>query len=154
VNPYWQTVVDHLDNSEVVLNRDECRRNIYLDVTIHNANPDPLTNIPLFVILEAAGTFWYHPAWSMEPLWETLSIIPTESMGIPILSPFQWPDNAGNEMAQFWGAVTDASMTRVLGNYDVRDFEPLRPLDGRIPPSPCGHMATPPLERGAFSCNR
>jgi len=83
----------------------------YLDVTISNANPDPLTDIPLFVILEAAGTFWYHPAWSMEPSWQTLSIIPTGSMGVTILSPFEWADNAGNGTARFWGAVTDQEMT-------------------------------------------
>jgi len=93
-----------------------------LDVTISNANPDPLTDIPLFVILEAAGSFWYHPAWSMGPAWEMLSIIPAGPMGVTILSPFEWPDNAGNGTARFWGALTDQEMTRVLGNYDVRDY--------------------------------
>ncbi len=94
----------------------------YLDVNIHNANPDPLTDIPLFVILEAAGSFWYHPAWSMEPAWETLSIIPTGPMGITILEAFEWPGNAGTGTARFWGALTDEGMSRILGDYDVKDF--------------------------------
>jgi len=94
----------------------------YLDVNIHNANPDPLTDIPLFVILEAAGTFWYHPAWSMEPAWEMLSIIPAGPLSVPIQEAFEWPGNAGTGTARFWSALTDQEMTRVLGNYDVKDF--------------------------------
>jgi len=94
----------------------------YLNITIDNANTDSLNDIPLFCILEAVGTFWYHPAWTMDPAWETLSAIPTGPMGITILSPFEWPGNAGNGTARFWGAVTDPEMTRVLGNYDVKDF--------------------------------
>jgi len=87
----------------------------YLDVTIDSVNPDPLIDIPLFVILEAAGTFWYHPAWTMDAAWETFSIIPTGPVDITILSPFQWPGNAGTGTTRFWGALTDQEMSRILG---------------------------------------
>jgi hypothetical protein len=88
---------------------------------IHNNNPQPLTDIPLFCLLEAAGTFWYYPTWTMEPAWEIQDSIPVGQSEVILLDSFPWPDNTGSGTARFYGALTDQDITRILGNFDMRD---------------------------------
>ncbi|MCD4654744.1 hypothetical protein K8T06_12530 [bacterium] len=94
----------------------------YLDITIENVNPDNLRDIPLFCLLEVADTFWYYPGWTMDPDWEILSTISTGTSTISVIEEFSWPDNTGTGTARFWAALTDQSIIRILGNYDVKDF--------------------------------
>jgi hypothetical protein len=98
------------------------RDSFYLDVAINNCNAQTLNDVPFFVILEVTGTFWYYPTWRLDPTWEILATLPTGSLNLAILKPFDWPDNAGTGNARFWGALTNSDMTRILGQYDVRDF--------------------------------
>lgn len=93
----------------------------YLDALLINANSFTMTDIPLFVILEAGGCFWYHPGWTMDPAWEIRNLTPGAET-LTVIDPFTWPGNAGNGAARFWGAVTDPEMSRILGQYDVKDF--------------------------------
>lgn len=95
----------------------------YLDIMIDNSNEVPLTAVPLFCILEVAGTFWYHPDWILAPAWESLLTVPAGSMTVPILPTFEWPDNAGAGHARFWGALTNPEITRIIGQHDVREFD-------------------------------
>lgn len=94
----------------------------YLIILIDNGNAVPLTAVPLFCILEVAGTFWYHPDWSMTPAWESLATVPAGSITVPILPPFEWPDNAGAGHGRFWGALTNQEITRIIGQHDVKEL--------------------------------
>ena len=58
----------------------------------------------------------------MDPDWEILSTISTGTSTISVIEEFSWPDNTGTGTARFWAALTDQSIIRILGNYDVIDF--------------------------------
>lgn len=96
--------------------------NFYLDLALFNANPEPLTDIPLFCFLDVAGMFWFYPDWSTVPDWVTLEeLLPGETLR-PIIPPCIWPAGAGSGTAQFWAALCDPAMQRILGGYDVKTF--------------------------------
>ncbi|HPQ40589.1 MAG TPA: right-handed parallel beta-helix repeat-containing protein [bacterium] len=94
----------------------------YLDLALFNANPEPLTEIPLFCCLDVTGMFWFYPDWSTTADWVTLDeLLPGETLH-PILPPFSWPHGAGSGSARFWAALCDPEMRRILGEYDVKTF--------------------------------
>jgi len=96
--------------------------NFYLDVALLNANTDPLTHVPLFCFLDVAGMFWFYPSWSTAADWVTLEELPPGETLRPIIPACTWPAGAGSGTAQFWAALCDPVMQRILGGYDVKTF--------------------------------
>ncbi|MBN1551411.1 hypothetical protein JW979_08080, partial [bacterium] len=98
----------------------------WLRITIHN--PDlPLHEIPLFVILSAAGNYWCAPGWKSFPDqgldYYILDTVETGNTPMDIISPFIWPGNTGSASGlAFYTALTDPEITRILGTYDVWEF--------------------------------
>ena len=93
----------------------------YLDIVVDNCTSEILTDIPMFCLLELAGTFWYHPTWTTQPAWDTLTSVPRGETTIPVFAPFTWPSGAGIGSARFWAALTSQDMSRILGVHSVED---------------------------------
>jgi len=93
-----------------------------LDLSINNLNPEPLLKIPLFIILDVAGVFYYYPEWSLEPGWIVHDSFPNGLFLISVIPSFSWPVTSGPGTVRFWAALTDERMERVLGDYDMKEI--------------------------------
>lgn len=92
----------------------------YLDINITNVNIDPITNVPLFCLMEVSGMYWYYPTWTVDIAWETLNSIESGLETISIFPEFPWPEDAGSGSVMFWGVLTDSQLTRILGVIDTK----------------------------------
>ncbi len=94
----------------------------YLRIEICNTLHQPLWRIPLFVILEVQNTFWFAPSWSGDPVYY-LEDWPTGLTDISIIDEFPWPPDAGSYSgARFYSAMTNTSLTEILGDMDAWEF--------------------------------
>jgi len=91
----------------------------YLD----NPGPEPLTATPVFFILDVAGMLYFWPEWTMYAPPEHTGIsygardVPLGTTEVQPVPPFIWPDTGESSLAGigFWGAMTDPSITTLLG---------------------------------------
>ncbi len=94
----------------------------FLTVNICNTFRFPLVDLPLIVILELNGTFWFGPSWSSssdhyQEEWQA------GTSAFPVISEFLWPSDAGTYFgAIFWGAMTNPAITDIIGVYDRWEF--------------------------------
>jgi hypothetical protein len=96
---------------------DICRLNAH----ICNADPDILTDVPVFFLLEVDGQFWFWPSWS--ELDYQLMNLSSGITGLTVIEPFIWPSGAGSyEPIYFYGALLNESMTSILGDWDSVSF--------------------------------
>jgi len=94
----------------------------YLNLEICNNLMHIMTDIPIFVILEVQGNFWFAPGWTqtVDYYQEDLPVALTEKL---IINPFLWPENAGSfNGAVFWSAITNPALTNILGDIGVWEF--------------------------------
>jgi len=85
--------------------------------------PDKSEPVPLhlWIILDVFGAYWYGPAWTQNPVCYDLGILTTSST--EQILQFDWPETqSAAEDICFWGAMTDDSHTRIIGNYDKISF--------------------------------
>lgn len=93
-------------------------------LTLECGNPgEPLTAVPLFVLLDVLGTYWFYPTWNLEPpAWVDVDV-PTGVTSMIILEPFAWPEGAGSaDGIYFHAAMTDKGITQLLGDMDSWEF--------------------------------
>ncbi len=86
-----------------------------LTACLHNYS-NPITNVPLFVVLEISGQFLFWDGWTDEVDWNRVYV----GLGItviPVLTAFIWPDTGDETMdgLTFWSAMTNQDMTEMLG---------------------------------------
>ena len=94
----------------------------YLNVRICNHLDHSMNGFPLFVILEIEGTFWFAPGWTSSADCYTGNY-PSGLSNRIVIQAFSWPDHAGTyQGAVFWCALTNPSVTDILGNYDFWEF--------------------------------
>lgn len=89
-------------------------------------NPwEPLLQTPVFVVLECTGAFWCAPGWTdlfSEMDYFTLDI-PVGSSRLEVVPPMPWPEIQGSmDGLCIYAAMTDPSMTEILGNLDLWYF--------------------------------
>lgn len=95
---------------------DEC----WLMAYISNGEGVALEDVPLFVILDVAGQYWFYPGWVHYPDQGIDYNIVDLDIGrtkVGIIPEFTWPDT-GEQIVEgiiFWGAMTDQSISEVLG---------------------------------------
>lgn len=79
----------------------------------------PLTQIPLFVILDAGGMLFFWDSWSTTPDYRIIDV-PTGITIVPIIEGLTWPDTGTSTISNlvFWSAMTDATMSTILGGMD------------------------------------
>jgi len=79
--------------------------NCQLNLTVINANSAPAIGLPLAVVLESAGQYWFYPGWT--PGVDSVVIEwPPGCAGYRLIAPFAWPPDAGAGSAQFFAALT------------------------------------------------
>jgi len=81
-----------------------------------------LKSTPLFVILEAGGSYFFFPTWQSAMDFYEFDMRSGLTI-VPILEPFFWPDIDGSaEGLRFYGAITDMTISTILGVFDVVEF--------------------------------
>ncbi len=81
-----------------------------------------LKSTPLFVILEAGGSFFFFPSWQSSLDFHAFDMR-TGLTVVSILDPFIWPDIEGSaDGLRLYGAITDVTISTILGQYDVVEF--------------------------------
>ncbi len=98
---------------------DEC----YLTAWLGNPG-DPIAAVPLFVLLDVEGMFFFWPEWKMLPdvSYGIVSLL-SGTTPVEILPVFQWPAGVGSASGiRFMGAMTDPAMTELLGTMDIISF--------------------------------
>jgi len=94
-----------------------------LTVSVCNAEQQPLTGYPLFIILETAGLYFFGPSFT-EELDCYLELYPSFSPGwtrISVVPPMIWPD-AGHGGAICYAALTNPEVTALFGELDSWSF--------------------------------
>ena len=95
----------------------------YVNAVITNPG-ETLEQIPLFVILDAGGYYWFWPRWKTLPEidWRSLNV-PTGISSQVIIEPFEWPEVDGSGAGlSFWAALLDPDMQEILGIYDRQEW--------------------------------
>ncbi|MBN1355366.1 S8 family serine peptidase [bacterium] len=90
-------------------------------VFVCNPDPDGYANMPLFVILDVYGLYFFAPSFSDFDYY-SLALVPGE-MEIEVLPEFTWPEGAGSASGILWyGAMTDPGITQLFGEMDTWEF--------------------------------
>lgn len=94
----------------------------FLTAKICNTLRFTLTDIPLFVLLEFNGSFWFGPSWSVSvDHYQSEWLVGLSEL--TIIPEFVWPANVeAITGAVFWGALTDSTVTGIIGDYDFWEF--------------------------------
>ncbi|MBN1550729.1 hypothetical protein JW979_04650, partial [bacterium] len=86
-------------------------------VFICNPQPGNLVDVPLFVILDVYGIYFFAPSFSSFD-YESVTI-GTGWTRFDVIPPFAWPENSGSATNIIWyAALTDMDITTILGHYD------------------------------------
>ncbi|GEM_PF-5084644 len=90
-------------------------------VRICNMTGSTLSGTPVFVILDVLGELFFAPSFnSFDYFTQNLPPGPTT---LAVINPFIWPSGTGSfNGAVFYAALTDPSMTSIIGNYDSFSF--------------------------------
>lgn len=89
-------------------------------VTVCNATGKELRGLPLFVILDAFGSYYFAPSFSSYDHYLDMygSFMPGQT-DIDVLHEFIWPDGAGEGSGiVFHAALTNPSITQISGSMD------------------------------------
>ncbi len=97
----------------------------YLWMFVCNLNGDPMTQYPLFLILDVYGDYWFAPSWksNQEGFDYYISNWPEGLTEFVVIDAFVWPGDIGEASGiTFHAAFTDPQMTRILGETDSWTF--------------------------------
>ncbi|MBN1880523.1 hypothetical protein JW823_10465 [bacterium] len=93
---------------------------------VYVSNPDLSatgTDIPLFVILDVYGQFFFAPEFNGFSFYTIDDLHAAESFMFEVLPVFTWPQNAGNISGIFWyAAMTNSAVTELIGTLDTFEF--------------------------------
>jgi hypothetical protein len=96
---------------------DDC----YCDVYVCNPGDDTYPDVPVFVILDVYGLYFFAPSFSDFDFY-TKTIEPGE-MTISVLPSFPWPGGVGTASGILWyAAMTDQNMTQLFGELGMFTF--------------------------------
>jgi len=93
----------------------------YCTVYVCNPNPETYTAVPVFVILDVYGLYFFAPNFSdFEYYAEDIA---PGVLEIEVLPVFTWPGNVGSaEGIVFYAAMTNAAITELFGSFDMFAF--------------------------------
>jgi hypothetical protein len=96
---------------------DEC----YCDVTICNPNTETYSDIPVFVILDVYGLYFFAPSFSDFDYY--VETVAPGILTIPIIPSFTWPGGVGSASGLLWyAAMTDPGITHLFGDLGMFMF--------------------------------
>ena len=88
---------------------------------VYNADEETLTDYPLFVILEIAGTYFFAPSFGDYDSYNREFVTGTST--VEVLPPFEWPEGAGNfDSAFVYAALVLPDISDLYGDMDVLEF--------------------------------
>jgi len=94
-------------------------------VDVCNSDVSPITDHPLFVILDVYGNLFFAPSFNPE-FDHYLADYPTFDPGrttVEVLPVFSWPESAGSASGIQWiAALTNPEITGIVGDYDIFVF--------------------------------
>jgi len=91
-------------------------------VDICNPGTSALQNVPLFVLLDVFGTFFFAPGFSQDASWYTVNPPPGWSTRV-VLPDFEWPFVPEPASGLVWyAAMTNQEITALLGTMDTWSF--------------------------------
>jgi predicted outer membrane repeat protein len=94
----------------------------YCTVTVTNGEAEPLTDYPLFLILDVFGDYFYAPSFAREFEYYPGSW-PPGTTPVEALPEFTWPDTGTSASGIVWyAAITDPAVTRIVGEWDFWEF--------------------------------
>ncbi|MCD4652567.1 formylglycine-generating enzyme family protein, partial [bacterium] len=107
-------------------------------VTVCNSAGSTLTGYPLFVILDAYGSYFFAPSFG-EFDYFNRSLIAGETV-VEVLPEFLWPSGAGNASGIVWySALTNPEMTTIVGAMGTFSFG----WSENVPPTPTSAPGEP-----------
>ena len=93
----------------------------YCDVVICNSGNQTFTDVPLFVVLDVLGTFYFAPSFSTMDFY--LVPIPPGETVIQVIPAFPWPNGAGSASDIHWyAAMTDPDVSDLFGELGTFTF--------------------------------
>jgi hypothetical protein len=111
----------HLSMAETVLNAGD---QFLLDLLYWNTTQDDLYDIPLFVVLDIDGIFWFWPEWESSMDYASKNLSAGWISERETLLNFVWPDIDGhNAGLRFLAAFTNPDMSDLLGELAVIEWE-------------------------------
>ena len=95
----------------------------YVKTTVSNDTPDLYTEVPLFVLLDCYGIFFWWPSWSNDIDYIMIDVEPMIEQEYWVIEPFIWPDvDSVASNIWFYTAMTDKKITQILGLFDSFEF--------------------------------
>ena len=93
----------------------------YCQVQVCNPGSESLGTLPVFVILDVYGSYFFAPGFTSFDHY-SYEIVPGQQT-IEVLPPFEWPADTGAASDIRWYAgITDAAITTLVGNYGLFTF--------------------------------
>jgi serine protease AprX len=90
-------------------------------VTVCNPGPDNYFHVPLFVILDVYGQYFFAPSFNDFDHYQV--DLQVGAKDVIVLDEFSWPDGAGSASGILWyAAMTDPDITALLGEMDMFTF--------------------------------
>ncbi len=92
-----------------------------LTAFVSNPGPETYTDIPLVILLDVYGNYFWHPTWTQQFTYESLEL-DIEVKDIQLLE-FTWPETgtAASGMI-FYGALLSETFTEIKGSMDMVTF--------------------------------
>lgn len=93
-----------------------------LDVRICCADDTEPVSLPLFVVLNVYGEYFFAPSYTRDIGFFNVDVRPGMQL-VVIIQEFPWPENAGEGVGITWfAAMTNPPMTDLFGEMDMATF--------------------------------
>ncbi len=95
----------------------------YVKTTVANDTAESYKDVPLFVLLDCYGIFFWWPSWSNDIDYILIDIEPMVEEDYWVVEPFVWPDiDSVASNIWFYTAMTDKNITKIFGLFDSFEF--------------------------------
>ncbi|MBN1879632.1 hypothetical protein JW823_05945 [bacterium] len=94
------------------------------DLWLNNPSKTELSGLPLFMLLEVHGNYYFGPEFTAD-ISDYSSLIPSFSPGYTeykIIPGFWWPDVAAASGIRFLTAILNADYSNIVSNVDIVEF--------------------------------
>ncbi len=98
---------------------DLCR----VDIELTNASNDPIESVPVYVLLDIYGEYFFGPSFTDEPDSYLIEILEPGTLSIEIIPDFIWPSDCGVADSVRWlAAMTTTDRQHILGEIGELEF--------------------------------
>jgi len=96
----------------------------WLRAHIENGDEQPHEDMPLFVVLDIVGEYWFWDGWTQDVDYRNVYVPMGNSM-LTIVPEFSWPDTGPGVVTDivFWGALLTPDLTSLFGQMSNWTFD-------------------------------